>query len=221
MTQFGDAYGSSPTKKNGQLLFKVVLIAISVILLALAIFTSVGYLDQKSNVDSKINIAVATAKKTQADADEAKFAEREKEPNLEFIGPEDYGRVTFDYPKTWSLYVAKDASTGGNYEAYLNPKSVPSVSSTQQYALRVTIEQTDYDQVISKYAALVKKGDLTSSTVTVNDINGSRLDGSFSKDIRGSQVIFKIRDKTLTIRTDANTFKADFDALISTIRFNQ
>jgi len=221
MTQFGDAYGSSPVKKSGQLLFKVVLIAISVILLTLAIFASVGYLDQKSNVDNKINVAVVTAKKAQADADETKFAEREKEPNREFVGPDDYGRVTFNYPKTWSLYISKDASAGGVYEAFLNPLSVPSASSTQQYALRVTIEQADYDKVVSKYDSLVKKGDLKSSTVTVNDVSGVRLDGSFSKDIRGSQVIFKVRDKTLTIRTDANTFKADFDALVSTIRFNQ
>jgi len=221
MTQFGDAYGSSPAKKSGQLLFKVVLIAISVIFLALAILAFVGYLDQKTNVDNKINVAVAAAKKAQADTDETKFAEREKEPNREFVGPDDYGRVTFNYPKTWSMYVAKDASAGGVFEAYLNPISISLLSSTQQYALRVTIEQTDYDKVVSKYASLVKKSDLKLSTITVNDTSGVRHDGSFSKDIHGSQVIFKIRDKTLTIRTDANTFKADFDALVSTIRFNQ
>jgi hypothetical protein len=47
-----------------------------------------------------------------------------------------------------------------------------------------------------------------------------RLDGSFSTDIRGSAVIFKIRDKTVTIRTDADTFKPDFENIIKTINFN-
>jgi len=51
--------------------------------------------------------------------------------------------------------------------------------------------------------------------------NGTRLDGAFTKDIRGYAVIFKIRDKTLTIRTDANTFKSDFNKLINTIKFNE
>jgi len=105
----------------------------------------------------------------------------------------------------------------------MNPISVPSVSNanTQQYALRVTIESKDYDKVIASYESLVKKGDLKSSAVSVNGNNGTRLNGSFSKDIRGSAVIYKIRDKTVTLRTDADTFKPDFDALITTIKFNE
>ena len=156
------------------------------------------------------------------DSDEAKFIARDKEPNREFVGPDDYGRLTFNYPKTWSVYVSQDVTQGGGtYQAYLNPVSVPVVSASQQFALRVTIEQKDYDTVISSYASLVKKGDLHSSVVSVNGSNGTRLDGNFSKDIRGSAVIYKIRDKTLTIRTDADTFKPDFEALIATIKFNQ
>jgi hypothetical protein len=166
---------------------------------------------------------VATAKKEQADSDEAKFAEREKEPNREFAGPDDYGRVTFKYPKTWSVYVATDATTGGGkYTAYLNPIVVPAVtgSTAQQYALRVTIEQTAYDKEIATYKALIQKGDLKSQPVSANGHDGTRLDGTFSKNIRGAAVLFKIRDKTVTIQTDADTFKPDFENIIKTIDFN-
>jgi hypothetical protein len=62
---------------------------------------------------------------------------------------------------------------------------------------------------------------LNSSSVAANGVNGTRFDGAFSKDIRGSAVIFKIRDKTLTLRTDAETFKNDFNSLVPTIKFNQ
>lgn len=181
----------------------------------------INYFDQKNNVDTKISAAVATAKKEQADADEAKFMERDKQPNRQFAGPEDYGRLSFNYPKTWSVYVEKDAATTDTYKAYLNPVEVPPVSSTQQYALRVVIESKDYDEVIDSYQSLVKKGDLKSSAVKADGQDGTRLDGAFSKDIRGSAVIFKIRDKTVTLRSDADTFKADFDALIATITFNK
>lgn len=180
-----------------------------------------NYFDQKDNVDTKVATAVATAKKEQADKDEANFTEREKEPNRQFAGPDDYGSLAFNYPKTWSVYVDKDASTGDIYQAYLNPVSVPPVKATEQYALRVTIESKDYDQVLASYESLVKKGDLKSSAVKANEQNGTRLDGSFTKDIRGAAVIFKIRDKTVTLRTDADTFKADFDALVATLTFNQ
>jgi hypothetical protein len=186
-----------------------------------AIWAFMNYTEQKTNVDGKIDVAVAEARKEQSDVESAKFAEREKEPNRQFVGPDDYGRVIFDYPKTWSVYVAKDVTEGGDYLAYLNPVTVPPVSDKQQFSLRVTVEQNDYDKVIKEYDARVKKGDLRSSGVTANGNTGIRFDGNFSKDIRGAAVIFKVRDKTVTLRTDADTFKPDFENIIKTINFNQ
>lgn len=185
-----------------------------------AIWAYVNYNEQKNNVDGKVALAVAEAKKVQSDEDEVKFAEREKEPNRQFVGPDDYGRLTFMYPKTWSVYVANDVSKGGNYESYLNPVTVPPVSKTQQYSLRVLIEQEDYDKVIASYESQVEKGELRSSAASSKGHSGTRLDGNFTKDIRGSAVVYKIRDKTLTIRTDADTFKPDFEHVIATIDFN-
>lgn len=203
------------------LLLVVGLSILSVLAIAVAVWAFINYNEQKTDVDGKIDTAVAEAKKVLGDKLEADFAARDKEPNREFVGPDDYGRLTFNYPKTWSVYVNKEATQGGTYEAYLNPVSVPAVSTTQQYALRVTIEEKDYDKVIAGYSTLVKRGDLRSSSTSANGVNGTRIEGNFSKDIRGSAVIYKIRDKTVTLRTDADTFKADFNKLIKTIKFNQ
>lgn len=202
----------------------IAIIGLSVLVLgagAFGIWSYVNYSEQKTNVDGKIELAVAEAKKEQSEIEEEKYAQREKEPLRQFVGPDDYGRLTFDYPKTWSVYVSRDTSRGGTYEAYLNPITVPPVSATQQYALRVIIEEKDYDQVVKTYEGLVKKGDLRTSAVSANGNNGTRLDGNFTKDIRGSAVIYKIRDKAVTLRTDADTFKPDFESLIKTINFNQ
>lgn len=185
-----------------------------------AIWAYINYNEQKSNVDGKIELAVAEGKNQQADEDEKKFAEREKEPNREFVGPDDYGRLTFDYPKTWSAYEETDISGGGTYEAFLHPGVVPPISPSTQVSLRVTIEEKDYDQVVRKYERKVESGDLRSSGASANGHSGTRLDGNFDKNIRGAAVIYKIRDKTLTIRTDADTFKPDFERLIRTIDFN-
>ena len=206
---------------SGSLIAIIGLIVLLIGAGSLAIWALLNYNEQKSNVDGKVDLAVAEAKKEQGDSDEAKFAEREKEPNRQFVGPDDYGRLTFNYPKTWSVYEAKDVSTsGGTYEAYLNPIVVPPVSASQQYAVRVTIEEKDYDKVIGSYESLVKKGDLRSGPASANGHSGTRFDGSFSKNIRGAAVVYKIRDKTVTLRTDADTFKPDFEKLIKTIDFN-
>lgn len=203
-----------------------VVLAVVFIILALAAigfgaWSYVNYLDQKDNVDTKVEAAVATAKKEQADVDEAKFLEREKEPNRTFAGPEDYGLLSFSYPKTWSVYIGNDISRGGDFEAYLNPGSVPPVKRDTQLALRVTIETAEYEDIVDDYSSEVSNGDLKSSTIRINGQTGTRLDGNFTDDIRGSAVIFKIRDKVVTIQTDANTFKNDFDKLIKTITFNK
>lgn len=201
----------------------IAIIALIIMVLAAgstAIWAYMSYREAQSDLDAKIALAVAEGKKEQSDADEAKFAEREKEPNRQFVGPDDFGRLTFSYSKTWSVFVDKDGSDSSKYEAYLNPIVVPPISADQQFALRVTIEQKDYDQVVKSYEGKVKKGDLRTSATSANGHNGTRFDGNFSEDIRGSAVLYRIRDKTLTLRTDADTFKPDFEKLIKTIDFN-
>jgi len=208
-----------PSKK--WLILTIVFIITTLAAIGGGVWAYMNYLDQKDNTDAKISTAVATGVKNQADKDAADFLEKEKQPNRQFAGPDDYGRLAFDYPKTWSIYVSKDTSGGGTYEAYFNPVSVPPVKTTTQYALRVIIEEKGYETVLASYDSLVKKGDLKATAVKADETDGTRLEGNFTKDIRGLAVVFKIRDKTVTVRSDAETFRGDFDALVSTITFNK
>lgn len=202
----------------------VAVIALGVLVLGIgsfAIWAFVGYNDAQSDVDGKIAVAVAQAKEEKGNEDEAKFAEREKQPNTKFVAPDDYCGLSFMYPKTWSAYESEQITNGGDFKAYLNPKTVPPVSATTQFALRVTIEQKDYDDVISQYSGLIQKGTLVSSSTNSQGKSGQRISGDFSKNIRGDAVIYRCRDKTITVRTDAkDTFKSDFEAIIRTIDFN-
>jgi hypothetical protein len=190
-------------------------------LAVLSVWLFLNYTDQKDNVDSKIADAKAIVEREQAEIYENKLTKEKNNPFNDFNGPEDYGSLSFKYPKTWSVYVEDEARDGGDYEAYLNPGTVPPVGEKQQFALRVLIESKSYDSVVTKYDSLVSKGSLELSTIKINDVAGTRLEGSFSKDIRGIAIIFKIRDKTLTMRTDAYTFRDYFDQIIQTIKFNQ
>jgi hypothetical protein len=203
---------------------QVTVIGLAVLVLGLGsfgIWSFVSYQDAQSNLDSKIDVAVANAKKEQADEDDKKYSEREKEPNKTFKGPDDYCGLTFNYPKTWSAYVAKDIQNGGNFEAYFNRSEVPPVGQDQQFALRVLIERKDFDEITNSYQALVSKGTLKSSSTTSQGKEGQRLDGNFSKNIRGSAVIYKCRAYTITVRTDADTFKDDFEKIIQTIDYKE
>ena len=199
----------------------IIFIVTTVIALGVMVWALFNYFDQKNNVDTKVAIAVTDAVKDQADKDAADFEAKEKLPTLQFAGPEDFGSVSFEYPKTWSTYVSDDLTASDVYQAYLNPGVVPPVNDAQRFALRVRIETASYDDVVNEYQGLVESGDLKSSAVKANGQDGARFDGAFDENIRGSVVIFKIRDKTVTIRTDATAFNDDFNALIATLKFNQ
>lgn len=206
-----------------------------------SIWAYMNYMDAKDNVDSKVTVAVAEAVKLQSEKDQAAFLAKEKEPNKQFSGPEDYGHLTFDYPKTWSAYQDTDVSNGGGvtYAVYLNPglvppipenalkdlvaskKEVPSTKNVFKFALRIKIQQITYDSELKKYDALLKTGQLVSKPFDNGKVTGTLFDGRFNNDIRGSAIVVKMRDKTLTMRTDADVFKPDFEKIIQTVSFNQ
>lgn len=203
---------------------QIAVIGLSVLVLALGsfgIWAFVAYSDATSDVEGKIAIAVAEAREKKGEEEEARRIELENQPNLKFTAPADYCSLSFLYPKIWSAYESEQLANGGDYLAYFHPKTVPPISNSQQFALRVVIEQKDYDDVVANYDGLVQKGDLKQSTASSEGKSGMRLTGNFSKNIRGDAVIYECRDKTITIRTDADVFQAAFDALIRTIDFNQ
>lgn len=207
---------------TAQLLVIIGLLILVVGLAGASVWLFTQYTDQKNNVDSKIAVAEAAARKEQAEEDDIKIKKVEEEPNREFAAPEDYGRLSFTYPKNWSVYVADDGTTSSKkYSAYLNPVTVPPVTAkTTRVALEVTIESNAYDKVLASYKTGIEKGELTSSTVSVNGHEGTRLDGLIEKDVRGSAVLFRVRDKTITVASQAETFKEYFDTIIKTIDFN-
>lgn len=186
---------------------------------SLAIWAYMQYSHEKSNVDSKVAIEVAKGKSEQAESDQKKFSEEAKNPRIEFVGPSEYGRVSFMYPRTWNVYIENDGSNRGDYKAYLNPVAVPSASNkASRFALRLEIINKNLDTVLNDYQSRLKKGELTSSSTEFNGISATRIDGTFEKELRGSVVLMKVRDKTIRFSTDADTFKPDFQTILGTVK---
>ena len=214
-------------KDNSGLIKTIIIIALALIavtFIGLFIWMTMQYNEVSSDVQGQINVAVAKAKDEQAKKDETEFLEREKYPYKTFAGPADYGQLTFEYPKTWSVYVAADASSGGNFNAYFNPNQVDAVGKDTINALRVTIKNTSFEDVTAEYQKNMAKKDanLTMATATFNGITGNRYTGTIpGTDLSGYIVTFKIRDKTAILQTDSVLFQADFDKLLETVSFNE
>lgn len=216
-------------KDNVGLIKTIAIIIVSLIavtFIGLFIWMSLQYNEVQTDVQGQIDMAVAEAKDKQAAEMEADFAEREKFPYKTFSGPADYGQLTFNYPKTWSVYIADAANKGGDFNAYFNPNQVEAVGKDTINALRVTILNKSFEDVTADYQKKMEQKDsgLTMESVTFgksNDITGNRYTGTIpGTDLNGYIVIFKIRDKTAVLQTDSVLFKADFDELLKTVQFN-
>ena len=186
---------------------------------SLAIWAYMQYSREKSDVNSKVAIKVAEGKREQAEFDWRKYSDEAKNLRVEFVGPTEYGRVSFMYTKTWSVYIANDGSDRGDYKAYFHPVSVPSITNkNSRFALRLEIINKNLDTVLNDYQSRLKKGELTSSSTEFNGISATRIDGTFEKELRGSVVLMKVRDKTIRFSTDADTFKPDFQTILGTVK---
>lgn len=173
--------------------------------------------DYKDNVATKVAVAVqANTKKVQAE-DAITYAEKAKNPLKTYIGPEAFGTVNITYPKTWSVYVVT-GSTSTPVDYYAHPDVVPSIESdTSNFALRVQVVEQSYSAVIQQFASLQKQGKLAVKPYTlpkVSAVTGVRLDGQLTQNKKGSMVVLPVRDKTLKIWTESDSFVKDFDEII-------
>lgn len=208
---------------NGSI-FAIIALSILVIVFgSFSIWSYINYLDQKRDVDGKIQEATAAAVLKESKKGEGTLENYKNSTTTLFVGPSDYGRLTFSYPKFWSAYQATDVSGGGGvtYQAYLNPVLVPPVSDTTKFALRITIEQKTYDQSLADYQGLITGGSLKATAYSDGTHTGTMLVGNFNNDIYGTAVLIKMRDRTLTLRTDGEVFKDNFDSILKTVKFNE
>ncbi len=207
-----------------KLIIMIFLGLLALVFLVLYFMKMKDYNEVKSDIDGQIAVAVAEAVDANTIKLENEFLEREKNPFLSFTGPEDYGEVSFKYPKTWSVYVPAPATKGGTYKAYFDPYQIdPIDDSSSIYALRLTISTKSFESVVSEYnSAMKKKGaNLTMETFYIGDTVANRYTGTIpGTSFNGYIVIFKIRDKTVVLRTDSYLFEDDFNKLIESITFN-
>ena len=181
----------------------IVLIVISVvaaIFIGLFVWMFLQYNDVKTDVDGQIKEAVAVAVDKNTMELNAEFAEKEKSPYKTFLAPGDYGGMTFDYPKTWSVYVASEADKGGEFEAYLNPDKVSPVDRETINALRVTIETGAIEDIAEKYDRNIEDGTTKAGIKQINGENANIYTGVLENDLVGKAAVFKIRDKVVTLQ---------------------
>ncbi len=222
LTSDGQNMGAAlaPKKASNTLVETLLLVVVSIIAIIFIWLYIQKYIQWDmvaNNVNGEVANAVAVAEAELTTKMEAEFAEREKSPYEEFAGPEDYGSLNFKYPKTWSVYIAEDASNGGDFMAYLNPKQIDPISSSSINALKVWVLNTPFESVVRRYESAVASGQLVLSNRTVGGVLANVYTGALSSYQNGAVMILKVRDKTIAMQTDAQIFLDDFYRILDTV----
>lgn len=182
------------------------------------IWAYMGMQDYKTNVQPKIDKAVAIAKEETATAKDKEFVEKEKVPVKTYTAPQVAGTASFSYPKTWSAYVSETDKGSELVDGYFHPNYVPAADSGTDFALRLRVLSTSYDQELKKYESKVKSGKVKVSAYKAPKMAdgtvGSRIDGEINPGQQDSMVLFPIRDKTIEISTESAQFLNDFNQII-------
>lgn len=195
------------------------LIAAVVLLISAASFGAWAYSsrsDYKNHSDVKSAAAASAAVKATQESDAKKYAEEAKSPLKKFAGPSQYGSVTASYPKTWSGYIISNSSTP--LSAYFQPDVVPDVSTqSSAYAFRVQVVSQTYANQLQQYQSLVQSKKVTVtpfSFAKVPGVVGSRIDGQITTNDQGSIIIVPLRNLSLIVSTESQSFESDFNNII-------
>lgn len=178
--------------------------------------------DYKNNVDEKIATAVKVAEEETTEANNRKFAEELKSPLKTYTGPESYGSIKVTYPKTWSGYINNGSNSDAAIDMYFHPNVVPAASESSgegqaPVALHVQVLNEPYDEVVESRKSSVESGELTAVPYALPKIPkqaGLKFTGMLDDEIKGTEVVLPLRDKTIVITTQTDTFLNDFNTYI-------
>jgi len=176
--------------------------------------------DYKNNSDKKAAAAAAQARKDEDIIKDKAFIEAEKQPLTSYDGPEEYGSVHVEYPKTWSVYINSLSNDVQPLDAFFNPRNVPSVQDPNSvFALRVQVVNTSYAKVVATFANGVKQKQVTITPYSlpkVPNVVGVRVDGLIhpGKKNTGSMVVMPLREKAIEIWTENAQAMGDYNNII-------
>ena len=175
-------------------------------------------IDYRDNVDQKVSVAEQAAKAEQSAVKDKQFAELSKNPLKLYKGPEPYGSLEVNYPRTWSGYVDDSGNTSQPIDAYFNPGVVPSVGNQKSvFALRVQVTSQSYAQTLQSFSGQQQSGKLKVSAYALPKMPkqvGVKAVGELSDAKNVTMVVLPLRSQTLKIWTEGSQYTGDFEKFI-------
>ncbi len=177
-----------------------------------------GRENYKNNVNQKINLAVAAARSQTQAADASKYAAESADPLKTYVGPQVFGTITVQYPKTWSAYISEDDTASTPIDGYFQPDYIPNITTgTNSIALRVQVIEQPYSSELSQYTGQTQSGQVSVTPYTLPklpSVQGVEITGQIEQNQTGTMVMMPLRNQTLELWTESSQYLSDFNNII-------
>jgi multidrug efflux pump subunit AcrA (membrane-fusion protein) len=174
--------------------------------------------DYKNHSDNKVATAVAAAKQQEGTVKDAQAAEAAKQPLRTYNGPQAYGSLVVNFPKTWSAYVDDTGTGSALVDGYFAPNVVPAITGQNSvFALRVQVLDQAYSQVLQTFSGQQQAGKLTVSAYALPklpNVVGVEVVGQISNNTNVTMIVLPLRSDTLEVWTEGSQYLSDFNSNI-------
>jgi hypothetical protein len=189
--------------------------ALFVFALIFGLWAYSGRQHYKNDTQGLISTAVNKAVAANTITENNQFAQKEQFPLDTYNGPEAYGSMVIQYPRTWSGYVDTTGSSNP-FEGYFNPGVVPSISDQNStYALNVQVLNQSYSATLQN---VEQQGGVTSNAYALPKLPkviGVEISGPIGQNQTDqTMVILPLRSNTLEISTDGTQDLSAFNSII-------
>ncbi|HET8991763.1 MAG TPA: hypothetical protein VFN31_01880 [Candidatus Saccharimonadales bacterium] len=186
-----------------------------VIALIFGVWAYSGRQHYKNDAQNLISSAVKTAVNQSIIEQNAQFTKQEQYPLNTYNGPQAYGSLVIQYPKSWSGYV-DTTGTDTPFVGYFNPGVVPSISSQSSvFALSVQVLNQSYSDVVQSFQQTTGATSNAYALPKLPKVVGLEISGPVGQNQNQETiVVLPLRSNTLEIATYGTQYLDDFNNII-------
>lgn len=186
--------------------------------ISFAVWAYSGRQTYQNNTNQIVAQAVAKADQQTTAQLAATYAQQAKNPLQTYDGPQAYGSVVVNYPKTWSAYIDDTGTGAALIDGYFHPGIIPALTNINStFSLRIQVVNTPYSQSLQQYQSYEQAGQDAVSPYQlpkVPSVIGVKITGTLVNAKTGVIVLLPLRSETLELWTEGPTFVNDFNNII-------
>ena len=192
------------------------------------ILAVVSYTDSRNihaTFNDRVKTSTTSAIATTKAKDKEEFRIASELPYRTFTAEPTDGSFEIQIPKNWSIYTGRSTTGVNQLNLISDPQAVvenlPANTPNNTHALRLQIIRRTPAEVLRSYDDKLKKNSLKSSPTTVSGISGTRLEGLLDDQKHtGVAIILAVRDKTMLLSTENNSYLNEFNKIITDAKIN-